>query len=140
MTIDSVNIGFEPMERFKELFFDPCPKARIPEVLNCLPADQRTAFETWLKEQAEIALENGGTPLNYDPIPCVADAYVFFENEQRATWSAVVDRAGRLKCLIDPHGSRYHSMEELHDHHVTHFTLEFEHTVAVVTNQAGGES
>lgn len=136
MSIDSVKIGFEPMpvERFKEAFYDPCPKERIPELLNCLSYENRREFEAWLKEEADAMNSNGLTPLEYDPIPCNATALVFFENEQTDTWGAEVDSAGILRCLIDPQGNKYHSEEELHDRHVSHYTLEFEHTVAV----AGG--
>lgn len=137
--IDSVNIGFEPMpmERFKELFFDPCPKARIPEVLKCLSDDHRKAFEAYLKEQAdaeETTQRDGLTPIEYDPIPCVANAYIIFENDERETWSAVVSEAGKLECIIDSHGNRYTSMEALKDRFISAFTLEFEHTVGLHVN------
>lgn len=138
MSIESIQIGFAPMccERFKELFYDRCPKDRIPELLKHLPDADREAFEVYLKAQADTeqaAASTGFTPIAYDPIPCNADVLIFFENEQTATWRPVINAAGQVAVLIDTHGNRYTSMEALCDHHVTAFTLEFEHTVGVPT-------
>lgn len=143
MSIESVQIGFAPMrcERFKEIFYDRCPKERIPELLKYLPDGDREAFEVYLKAQVDTdqaAAPNGLTPITYDPIPCNADVLVFFENEQTATWSAVVNAAGEIAALIDNHGNKYTSMEALRDHHITAFTLEFEHTVGVPTFSCEG--
>ncbi len=143
MSIESVQIGFAPMccERFKEIFYDRCPKDRIPELLKYLPDADREAFEAYLKTQADreqAAAATGLTPIEYDPIPCNADVLVFFENDQTATWSAVINAAGQVAALIDTHGNRYTSMAALHDHKITAFTLELEHTVGVPTISCQG--
>lgn len=137
-----VPIGFAlmPVERFKKIFFDPCPKDRIPELLNCLSDEDRKAFEAYLKafadaqdaETREADTDELTTPIEYDPIPCNADVSVFFENEQTAkTWNAVVREAGKVEAIVDNNDNRYTSMEALKDKGVCAFTLEFEHTVGV---------
>lgn len=143
MLTQCVPIGFSlmPIERFKKIFFDPCPKARIPEMLNCLSAEDRQAFETYLKaltDAQDAAARDtdtqGLTPIEYDPIPCVANVLIFFENEQTTTWHAVVREAGKIDAIVDNHGNRYTSMEALKDKGVSAFSLEFEHTVGVHVN------
>ena len=74
------------------------------------------------------------TPIEYDPIPCNAQAYIHFENDQTDTWDAVISAAGKIECLIDNQGNRYTSMEALKDGYVSAFSLEFEHTVGVHIN------
>ena len=143
MLTQCVHVGFSlmPIERFKKIFLDPCPKARIPEVLNCLSDEDRQAFETYLKAltdaQDAAAREpdkQGLTPIEYDPIPCNANVYIHFENEQTTTWHAVVREAGKIEAIVDDNGNRYTSMEALKDKRVSAFALEFEHTVGVHVN------
>ncbi|MDE0423525.1 MAG: hypothetical protein OXN25_01515 [Candidatus Poribacteria bacterium] len=52
---ECVNIRPEPMscEFFKKAFYDRMPKQRIPELLNCLSDEDRQAFETYLKAEAD---------------------------------------------------------------------------------------
>ena len=76
--------------------------------------------------------KKGLSPIEYDPIPCVASVLVFFENEQTETWGASVSAAGKIKALVDTQGRTHTSLQALHDQHVTAFTLEFEHTVGVL--------
>ena len=53
--IEKVNIRPAAMscEFFKKAFYDRTPKERIPELLNCLPDEDRKAFEAYLKEEAD---------------------------------------------------------------------------------------
>lgn len=73
------------------------------------------------------------TPLAYNPIPCVAEAYMIFEDGKRETWDAIVSGAGQLECLIDAENNRFTSMEALHARGISAYTLEFQHTVGVRT-------
>lgn len=143
MLTQCVPIGFSlmPIERFKKIFFDPCPKARVPEMLNCLSDEDREAFETYLKALADAqdaaareADTEGLTPIEYSPIPCNASVLIFFENEQTTTWCAVVREAGKVEAILDNDGNQYTSMEALKDRFVSAFTLAFEHTVGVHVN------
>ena len=53
--IEQVNIRPAPMsmEFFKKAIYDRMPKERIPELLNCLPDEDRKTFEAYLKEEAD---------------------------------------------------------------------------------------
>ena len=51
----TVNIQTAAMscEHFKRIFYDHCPKDRIPELLFCLPDNDRLVFEAYLKSEAD---------------------------------------------------------------------------------------
>lgn len=53
--IENIRIRPEAMscEFFKKAFYDRMPKARIPELLNCLSDADRAAFEKYLKAEAD---------------------------------------------------------------------------------------
>lgn len=74
------------------------------------------------------------TPIEYDPIPCVSEAYIIFEDDERDTWHAVVSEAGKIEYIVDNEGNKYTSMEALKDKFIAAFTLEFQHTVGVHLN------
>lgn len=80
------------------------------------------------------------TPLEYDPIPCVAESYIIFEDDERDTWHAVVSSAGKLEYIIDTENNKYTCMEALKAKGISAFTLEFQHTVGVHVTAQGSTS